>query len=63
MTPREVEKLVRKAGWKMARGRGKGSHRVYTHVEKSGVVVIPWHSNRDIAPKTLNTILKTAGLR
>ncbi len=63
MKPREVEKLVGKAGCKMARGRGKGSHSVYTHLEKSGVVVIPWHSKRDIAPNTLNDIFKTAGLR
>jgi len=42
--------------------QGKGSHRVYRHPSKKGIVTIPWHS-RDIPRGTAHNILKQAGIR
>lgn len=61
MKPREAQKLIRKAGWLQDKNLGKGSHRVYRHREKPGIITIPWHS-MDIPAGTLRNILKVAGL-
>ena len=58
--PREMEKIILKDGW-ILRGQ-VGSHRHYTHPDKSGKVTIPFHSKTP--PKgTENSILKQAGLK
>ena len=41
----------------------KGSHRQYKHPKKAGRVTIAGHSNDDLAPGTLNSILKQAKLK
>ncbi|MCH8844631.1 MAG: type II toxin-antitoxin system HicA family toxin [SAR324 cluster bacterium] len=41
MKPREIEKLLHQAGWIVMKDRGKGSHRVYRHPDKSGILVLP----------------------
>jgi predicted RNA binding protein YcfA (HicA-like mRNA interferase family) len=38
----------------------KGSHRQYKHPTKPGRVTIAGHPNDDIAPGTLNSVLKQA---
>ena len=45
-------------GWKLARQRG--SHRIFEHPEKPGIVVVPGHPGDDIPPGTLNAIFKQA---
>jgi predicted RNA binding protein YcfA (HicA-like mRNA interferase family) len=63
MTPKDVDRILRLAGWQELPGRGKGSHRVYCHPDRPGDrITLPWHS-KDLAPGTLNAILKQAGLR
>jgi predicted RNA binding protein YcfA (HicA-like mRNA interferase family) len=41
----------------------RGSHRQYKHLDKPGRVTIAGHPNDDLAPGTLNSILKQARLK
>ena len=62
MKTRELIKLIQKDGW--VEIRQKGSHRVYKHPKKLGIVTVPIHRMSDeIRPGTLNSILKQAGLK
>ncbi len=58
---REILLLLEQNGWRLARMRG--SHRQYAHPEKPGLVTVAGHPNDDLAPGTLNSILKQAGLK
>ncbi|WP_461834843.1 type II toxin-antitoxin system HicA family toxin, partial [Desulfothermus sp.] len=48
-------------GWILV--RQKGSHRQYKHPVKRGLVTIAGNLKDDLAPGTLNSILKQAGLK
>ena len=61
MKIREVIKLIEKDGWYLVVKRG--SHRQYKHPSKPGRVTIAGHAGHDLAPGTLNSILKQAQLR
>lgn len=61
MKAREVIRLLGKDGWQEI--RQKGSHRIYRHPTKTGLVVVPDHASVDLKPGTLNDILKKAGLK
>jgi predicted RNA binding protein YcfA (HicA-like mRNA interferase family) len=56
---REVEKLLRADGWYEV--RQTGSHHQYKHPTKKGLVTVPEH-NRDINKKTVDSIMRQAGL-
>ena len=43
--------------------RTKGSHRQYKHEIKKGLVTVPGKPSEELAPGTLNSILKQAGLK
>ena len=58
---REVTKWIEQDGWWLVRMRG--SHRQFKHPYKSGLVTIPGKPGDDLAPGTLNSILKQAGLK
>lgn len=58
---RDVLALLERNGWTLARTRG--SHRQYRHGEKTGLVTVAGHPNDDVAPGTLQSILKQAGLK
>lgn len=60
MKVREVIKLIENDGWFLV--RIKGSHRQYKHASKKGVVTIAGKSSAVLHPKTLNSILRQAGL-
>ena len=53
--------MVERDGWRLARTRG--SHRVYKHSVKRGIVVIAGNPGVDLPQGTWNNILKQAGLR
>jgi predicted RNA binding protein YcfA (HicA-like mRNA interferase family) len=55
---RDVIRLIEDDGWYLVVTRG--SHRQYRHRTKSGRVTIAGHPNDDLAPGTLNSILKQA---
>jgi len=54
-------KLIEDDGWYLVRTRG--SHRQYKHPLKKGIVTIAGKPNDDVAPGTLNNIIKQAGLK
>jgi predicted RNA binding protein YcfA (HicA-like mRNA interferase family) len=58
---RDVVRVLVDDGWYLARSRG--SHHQYKHPEKPGRVTVPGSGNDDLAPGTLNNILKQAGLK
>ncbi|MDD2444170.1 MAG: type II toxin-antitoxin system HicA family toxin, partial [Desulfotomaculaceae bacterium] len=40
-----------------------GSHYYYKHPTKPGKISIPYHPGRDLKTKTVNSILRQAGLK
>ena len=61
MKIRDVIKLIESDGWREIAARG--SHRQYKHPLKTGRVTIVGHPNDDLAPGTLNSILKQAKIK
>ena len=53
--------MLEKDGWKLVRTRG--SHRQFRHTSKPGTVTVAGKPSLDLAPGTLNSILKQAGLK
>ena len=58
---REILTQIEADGWYLVSIRG--SHRQYKHPEKSGRVTIAGHPGDELAPGTLNSILKQAQIR
>ncbi|WP_062285468.1 type II toxin-antitoxin system HicA family toxin [Neomoorella mulderi] len=61
MKVRDIIKLIERDGWYLV--TQKGSHRQFKHPVKPGRVTIAGHLNDDLAPGTLNSILKQAKLK
>ncbi|MEW5987190.1 MAG: type II toxin-antitoxin system HicA family toxin [Chloroflexota bacterium] len=61
MKVRDLIKLIESDGWYLI--ATKGSHRQYKHPTKPGRVTIAGHPNHDVAPGTLNSVLKQAQLK
>lgn len=61
MKVRDVIRLIEDDGWFLV--TTKGSHRQDKHPQKIGRVTIAGHPNHDLAPGTLNSILKQAQLK
>ena len=61
MKIRDIIRLLEEDGWYLV--VTKGSHRQYKHPAKSGRVTIAGHPNHDLAPGTMNSILKQAKLK
>ena len=61
MKVRQVIRLLERDGWVLVRTRG--SHRQYKHSEKPGLVTLAGKPSEELAPGTLNSILKQAGLK
>lgn len=61
MKVRDIIKLIERDGWYVARTRG--SHRQYKHPNKLGLVTVAGKPGDDLAPGTLDSILKQAGLK
>lgn len=57
---REAIRLVERDGWRHT--RTTGSHRIYHHPIKPGIVVIAGRPSVDLKPGTWQGILKQAGL-
>lgn len=60
MSSSSLIKLIEADGWRL--DRTKGSHHVFIHDIKKGIVVIP-HPKKDVPTGTVNSILKQAGLK
>ena len=61
MKIREVLKMIEQDGWFQV--RTKGSHRQFHHPTKRGTVTVAGRPGKDLHPKTLNSILRQAGLK
>ena len=61
MKVRDIIKMIESDGWYQVNTRG--SYRQYKHSKKAGRVTIAGHLNDDLAPGTLNSILKQAELK
>ena len=61
MKVREAIRMVEAAGWREVAVRG--SHRQFKHPEKPGRVTVAGKPSDELAPGTLNSILKQAGLK
>lgn len=61
MKVREVIRLLQQDGWHQVRTRG--SHRQFQHSEKAGTVTVAGKLGIDVPLGTLNSILKSAGLK
>jgi predicted RNA binding protein YcfA (HicA-like mRNA interferase family) len=58
---RDVVKMLEEDGWSVVRQRG--SPRQFKHASNPGLVTVAGKSSDDVAPGTLNSILKQAGLK
>jgi predicted RNA binding protein YcfA (HicA-like mRNA interferase family) len=54
-------RLVERDGWVLT--RINGSHRIYHHPTKPGIVVVAGHAGDDVATGTWLSILRQAGLK
>lgn len=61
MKVNEILIMLKKDGWYLVATRG--SHRQLKHPIKSGRVTVPGKPGDDLAPGTLNSILKQANLK
>ena len=61
MKIRDVIRLLEEDGWYLHATRG--SHRQFKHRTKPGRVTVPGQPSDDVAPGTLNSILKHAQLK
>lgn len=60
MTPKELIKILKRDGWVLVRTRG--SHYIFKHEVKRGLVTVPFHS-KDLKPKTLQSIISQAMIK
>jgi predicted RNA binding protein YcfA (HicA-like mRNA interferase family) len=58
---RDVLKVLAEDGWKQK--NTEGSHRQFVHATKSGKVTMHGHPSDEVAPGTLSSIMKQAGLK
>ena len=62
MTPSEMEKIIKKDGWRLV--AVEGSHHQYKHPTKKGKVTIAFHTKpKDLDQWTVCRILRQAGLK
>jgi predicted RNA binding protein YcfA (HicA-like mRNA interferase family) len=61
MKVRDVIRLLEGEGWFLVATRG--SHRQYKHAVRPGRVTVAGKPSDDLAPGTLNSILKQSGLQ
>lgn len=61
MKLREVVRLLERHGWREV--RTKGSHQQFEHPHQPEVVTVPGTDGIELAPGTLNAMLKKAGLK
>jgi predicted RNA binding protein YcfA (HicA-like mRNA interferase family) len=61
MKVKEVIGMLEDGGWFLVATRG--SHRQYRHPVRPGRVTVAGKPSDDLAPGTLNSILKQAGLK
>jgi predicted RNA binding protein YcfA (HicA-like mRNA interferase family) len=61
MKVRDLIKMLEGNGWQLV--ATEGSHRQFKHPHKKGRVTVAGHPSDELAPGTLGSILKQAGLK
>jgi predicted RNA binding protein YcfA (HicA-like mRNA interferase family) len=61
MKVRELIRALEQHGW--IEIRSKGSHRHFKHPEHAHLITVPGNGGQELAPGTLQAILKKAGLK
>ena len=61
MKVRDVIKALREDGWRSR--NQEGSHQHFVHPTKAGKVTVSGHPSDEVAPGTLRSIMKQAGLK
>ena len=61
MKVRDILRMIADDGWYQVRQRG--SHRQFKHPTKPGLVTVAGKPGDNLAPGTLNSILKQSGLK
>lgn len=61
MKVRDAIRILTEDGWYLHATRG--SHHQFKHPTKKGRVTVPGNASHELAPGTLNSILKQAGLK
>ena len=61
MTVRQIIRVIEADGWFQV--RQKGSHRQFHHPRKKGTVTVAGAPSVELAPGTVNSILRQAGLK
>ena len=61
MKVRDVIRLIEEDGWFLVATRG--SHRQFKHLTRPGRVTVAGKPSEDLAPGTLDSILKQSGLK
>ena len=61
MKVRDVIRMLEADGWRLV--VTEGSHRQFKHLAKPGRVTVAGKPGDDVAPGTLNSILKQAGFK
>jgi predicted RNA binding protein YcfA (HicA-like mRNA interferase family) len=61
MKVKDIIRLLEEKGWFLVAARG--SHRQYKHPVRPGRVTVAGKPSDDLAPGTLNSILKQSGLK
>jgi mRNA interferase HicA len=61
MKVKELEKLLKEAGW--VKVRQAGSHMIYEHPDHRRPIPVPNHGSKDLGKGLVLAILKQAGLR
>lgn len=56
----ELHRIIRKAGWTVLPGKGKGSHKIY--VKDGKKYTVPYHGSREIDNRFAGLILKEMGI-
>ena len=57
----EVVRTLEQRGW--VEMRSKDSHRYFRHPDQPLLITVPGNDGKELAPGTLNAILKMAGLK
>lgn len=57
----ELIKRLRADGW--FETRQSGSHKIFKHAQRNGILSVPYHKGKEVPTGTLNAILKHAGLK
>jgi predicted RNA binding protein YcfA (HicA-like mRNA interferase family) len=59
-TAAEAVRALQRAGWRQVRQRG--SHAMFRHASRPGLIVVPMHAGRTLKPKTCAAIFDAAGI-